>query len=99
MHADSITMSRLCLCRVRDIAHSPALGKMEASCKLDDHLRASGLSEQFALMAVAHLVADGKLVPIHKSLLAAGSPFFSGLFLSAAHSHKSEDTDTFPMLG
>ena len=72
---------------------------MDAGHKLDDHLRSPGLSEQFALMADAHLVADGKLVPIHKSLLAAGSPVFSDLFLSAANSNKSEDTDAFPMPG
>ena len=72
---------------------------MEASHKLDDHLRSPGLSEQFALMVDAHLVADGKLVSMHKSLLAAGSPVFSDLFLTATNSNNSAGTDTFPMPG
>lgn len=70
---------------------------MDAGCMLGDHLRSPGLSAQFALMVDAHLVADGKLVPIHKSLLAAGSPVFADLFLSATNSNNSEGTDTFPM--
>lgn len=99
MHDDSVTVWELCLCRVRDVAQSPALDSMEAGHKLDDHLRSPGLSEQFALMVDAHLVADGKLVPIHKSLLAAESPVFSDLFLSATDCNKSGGTDTFPMPG
>lgn len=70
---------------------------MDAEHKLDDHLHLSGLPENFALLIDAHLEAEGKRVPIHKSLLAVASPVFSNLFLSASNSNKSEDC--FPMLG
>ena len=70
---------------------------MDAEHNLDDHLHLPGLPENFALLVDAPLVAEGKLVPIHKSLLAAGSPVFSDLFLSASNSNKPEDC--FPMLG
>ena len=70
---------------------------MEARLALDDHLRLPGLPEQFSLLADAHLAAEGKLVPVHKTLLAVGSPIFSDLFVSATN--RSADTDRFPMPG
>lgn len=73
------------------------LVKMDTGHKLDDHLRLPGIPEKFALLADAHLMTEGQLVPVHKSLLAVGSPVFSDLFLSATNSNKSEDC--FPLPG
>ena len=70
---------------------------MDSGHKLGDHLRLPGLPAQSAHLVDAHLVAEGKLVPIHKSLLALGSPVFADLFLSATNSNTSEER--FPMPG
>ena len=73
------------------------LSEMQAS--LAQHLRCSSFPEQFALLADAHLVAEGQQIPVHKFLLALGSPVFSDWFLSAAQADSSTDTDCYPMPG
>ncbi len=73
------------------------LSEMQAS--LVQHLRCSSFPEQFALLADAHLVVEGQLLPIHKSLLAAGSPVFSDWFLLSAKADSSIDEDCYPMPG
>lgn len=62
---------------------------MEAS--LDGHFHVAGIPEQFALLTDAHLVVEGRLVPVHKSVLALTSPVFSDLFLAAAQASYSQD--------
>ncbi len=71
----------------------------ETQASLDQHLHCSRLPQQFALLADAHLVVEGQLLPIHKSLLAAGSPVFSDWFLSSAKADSSTDEDCYPMPG
>jgi len=66
---------------------------------LDQHLHCSGLPEQSVLLADAHLVVEGQQVPVHKSLLALGSPVFFDWFLSSAKADSSTDKDCFPMPG
>lgn len=51
---------------------------------LDDHLRVPGLPEHSARLADAHLVVQGKHMPVHSALLALGSPIFADLFITAA---------------
>ncbi|KAL3138189.1 hypothetical protein ABBQ38_005413 [Trebouxia sp. C0009 RCD-2024] len=57
---------------------------------LDDvsgHLETPGLPKQYASLADAYLVPEGgRLVPIHKCLLAVWSPVLSDLFQSATRS-------------
>lgn len=66
---------------------------------LDQHLHCSGIPQQSVLLADAHLVAEGQQIPVHKSLLALGSPVFSDWFLSAGQADSSTDKDCYPMPG
>ena len=67
----------------------------EMQASLVQHLHC--FPEHFALLADAHLVVEGQLLPIQKSLLAAGSPVFMDWFLSSANS--SVDQDCYSLLG
>ena len=55
-----------------------------SEASLDDHLQVPGLSEQFARLADAHLIVQGKHMPVHSVLLAVGSPISADLFITAA---------------
>lgn len=51
---------------------------------LTSHQYLDGLPEQFARLADATLVAQGVELPVHQAILAANSPFFGDIFLSAS---------------
>lgn len=55
-----------------------------SEASLDDHLRVPRLPEQSACLADAHLVVQGKHMPVHSALLALGLPIFADLFITAA---------------
>ncbi len=77
----------------------------ELSTLLEDHLRLPGLPEQFASLTDAHLVVEGKHLPVHIALLAVGSPLFTDLFMTAAEdraaatSASNMDSLCVPMTG
>ena len=50
----------------------------------EDHLHLPGLPEQFASLTDAHLVVEGKHLPVHTGVLALVSPVFTDLFMTAA---------------
>ena len=50
----------------------------------EDHLHLPGLPEQFASLTDAHLVVEGKQLPVHTGVLALVSPVFTDLFMTAA---------------
>ncbi len=56
----------------------------EPSTLIEDHLRLPGLPEQFASLTDAHLVVEGKHLPVHTGVLALVSPVFTELFMTAA---------------
>ena len=60
----------------------PGIGELDTL--LEDHLRLPGLPEQLARLTDAHLVVEGKHLPVHTGVLAVGSPVFTDLFTTAA---------------
>lgn len=56
----------------------------EPNTLLRDHLHLPGLPEQLASLTDAHLVVEGKHLPVHTGVLAVGSPVFIDLFMTAA---------------
>ena len=51
---------------------------------LEDHLRLPGLPEQFASLTDAHLVVEGRRLPVHTGVLALVSSVFTDLLMTAA---------------
>lgn len=49
----------------------PGIGELDTL--LEDHLRLPGLPEQLARLTDAHLVVEGKHLPVHTGVLAVGS--------------------------
>ena len=60
----------------------PGIGELDTL--LEDHMRLPGLPEQLARLIDAHLVVEGKHLPVHTGVLAVGSPVFTDLFTTAA---------------
>ncbi len=87
-----------------DLGQKPT-GIGELSTLLEDHLRLPEIPEQFASQTDAHLVVEGKHLPVHTALLAVNSPLFSDLFMTAtqdraaAASANKVDSLCVPMTG
>ena len=87
-----------------DLGHQTT-GIGELSTLLEDHLHLPGLPEQFASLTDAHLVVEGKHLPVYIALLAVSSPLFTDLFMTAAEdraaatSASNMDSLCIPMTG